>query len=74
MKRGHNEDSISRVIRLGVIHDDNGHNRIRQCHPKIHAKHPISQHVIAANDRTVGDILNKLKFNTLLRSIVIQKS
>lgn len=64
------EDSVSAVITRGVIRDETGNLRIRQCHPKLSTDKARSRQVIAFNDKTVGDILGKLKLNADLRRIV----
>lgn len=69
-KEIHNEDSVSAVIRTAVIRDETGNLRIRQCHPKVSTDKARSRAVITFNDKTVGDILNKLRFNSSLRKIV----
>jgi hypothetical protein len=53
-----------------VIRDDIGILRLRQCQPKISCQRATSQHVIATNRKTIGDILNKLKFNNHPRDVV----
>ena len=56
-----------------IIRDDIGHLRLRQCTPKLHVDKATSQHIKDFNRKTTGDILNRLQFNNLLRSIVLNK-
>ena len=62
--------NVQQTINKAVIRDDIGHYKLRQCHPRITNQRQQSQHTIAFNRKTIGDITNKLQFNNLLRSIV----
>lgn len=64
------EDSVVYTIRKAAIRDDTGNYRIRQCHPKTSMKAVQTQSIQADNNKTVGDILNRLKYNNDLRKIV----
>ena len=69
---GKNSNVASTVLR-SVIRDEIGHLRVRQCMSKLHEKRVASRHVIEFNAKTKGDILNKLQYANLLRSIVRPK-
>jgi hypothetical protein len=65
--------NVTDTIRRAVIRDAVGRYRLRQCRPKTHIQTAVSQHVRDSNRKTVGDILNRLVYNRLLRDIVLGK-
>jgi hypothetical protein len=67
-----NSNTANTVLR-GVIRDDIGHYKLRQCHTVTHYQKPVSQHIIANDRKTVGDILNRLKFNQSIRDTILVK-
>ena len=73
MKGNYAKDSnVATTILRSVIRDEVGHYKLRQCRPVTHYKKPVSQHILATNRKTTGDILNKLHYNNHLRSIVTE--
>jgi len=57
-------------IRENVVITDNGRTLIRQCSGKTTTERAVSQHIVAHNNKTHGDILQRLRYNQQLRSIV----
>jgi len=62
--------NTANTIRRAVIRDEIGHYKLRQCHPVTRYTKPVSRWKIAESDKTIGDILNKLKINNNLRSVI----
>lgn len=64
-------DSVKKVITRAVIKDDIGRLKVRQCHPKITNERVRSQHIIAFQNKTIGDILQKRLMQQRLASLVL---
>jgi hypothetical protein len=61
------------TIDNAVIRNDTGYLQVRQCNSKLHTESVKTRHVQEFNKKTIGDITNRLQFNNLLRSIVLNK-
>ena len=63
------QSNTSRTVDKAVIRNDTGNLQVRQCNPKIKTVRVDTLNKRTQDNKTVGDILNRLKFNNQLRNI-----